>query len=188
MSRLQAPPPQLRSEAGQLHQTLSQLRLATLRRVLYGNFTGEAFPADWASRSDQVQPIDMAVALQFDHLWLRLDWAMPSITSGLAVNLLDRPDFGDWGVADVTGEEFWSAAVGTCLVGIRFAWFTAEDGAEEALLALALQFPTESLVVSLGECAGAGVRFLPDSLVVSSAAIADCLVVECGGVWAGPPP
>lgn len=187
VTRYPAPPPALRRDAGRLRALLDESLGAPLSEVKYACFEGNGEPSLWDWRREGVEPVDLAVVLRLGRRWVRVDWSAPSITVGLSVLSSPELDFRPWTVMDATGTAAWSACRDRPLTGFGLAWFAAEAGAEEALLALRLVFGEVTRTIMLGEIADSGVAWLPDALVVvHDHDLADDLVARFGGVWEAP--
>ena len=166
MTRYQNPPPVLWGNGPGLRSLLNECIGDSFSEVRYASFEGSECPSLWERRRNDIEPVDMAVALRLSRRWIRVDWAAPSITAGLSVLVSDTLEFAPWGVMDATCTAAWSECHDRSLSSYELAWFTAETGAEEAFLAVRLTFGHIARAIILGELGDAGVDYLPDALAV----------------------
>lgn len=178
-----APSPLVLQDGPRLSRHLADIVGGRLLAVVYANYEGNALPTGWEARTRHGESVDLAVALEFETGWLRNDWAMPSITLGLAVEAAPRLQFGTWGVMRVEGSPLWLPVLGNPVTGFQLAWFRAEEEAEISLLALRVRSEEASLIITLGEVDADGLKYMPDCLAVVSGDLGENSVARLGGTW-----
>lgn len=152
---------------------LARLRKAvvgeSVRTVRYVVPRGEGWPD--GHRKDRAHEVDMAVELGMESgAALVLSWAMDGVNEGMAIECRAPGDVieglpGD--PIDVSDHVDWEDFLGVSIVGIEIAWHIPNEGCPEMPWAYNFRFSNESsLVIALGEAAGAGFTYIPDALLV----------------------